>query len=174
MEDTNRTLLFALLFGEEKEKTKQEINKEVNQRILFDLFLKEQYKKQLNFNETKRIAINRFGSYFTDLKEFIIIKSLENGNKFPLEDLAFNIDMKVCFEKTDRYGYGSVSRNYAKEFFEWAKEKAKEMGMPKNTFKTIHDTKIVARNMFRDWYRQFETSEEMLNWLEGENDIMLK
>jgi hypothetical protein len=147
---------------------------QINQQIIFELFLKEQYKKQLNFNQTKRIGINKFGSWYADLKEFIMIMSLENGNKFPLEDLAFNIDMKVCFEKTDRYGCGSVSRNYAKEFFEWAKKKSVEMGIPKNTFKTICDTKILARNMFANWYRQFETSEEMLNWLEEENDIMLK
>jgi hypothetical protein len=37
-----------------------------------------------------------------------------------------------------------------------------------------HETKVIARNMFVNWYKQFKTTEEMVNWFTQENDIMLK
>ena len=173
MEDTNKTLLFALLFGEEKEKTKHEINKEVNQRILFELFLREKFENNdvdKMYNELKEQDHNV--ENHKKLSERLL--ECNKSGIISLNDLTRFIDMNKNFEKTDRYGYGSVSRNYAKEFFEWAKEKAKEMGMPKNTFKTIHGTKVIARNMFANWYKRFKTTEEMVNWFTQENDIMLK
>jgi hypothetical protein len=139
---------------------------QVNQQIIFDMFLKEQYGKQVVFNNTKEIMTRRFGSYFTDLKEYITIMTMENGNKFPLKELAHNMDMNEKFEEI-------YHRNFAKEFFEWAKKKEKEMGLP-NTFKYKKETKIIATTLLEEWYGRFETSEEMVNWLEGENDIMLK
>ena len=85
------------------------------------------------------------------------------------------IDMNEKFENTFKITHENnfhtfeeviETINYAKEFFEWAKKKTKELGMPKNTFPFICETKVLARNMFHQWYKQFKTSEEMLNWFE--------
>ena len=66
------------------------------------------------------------------------------------------------------------ARDWGKIFFDFAKEKAVEMGMPKSTFKTITETRPLARKMLQEWWSSFHTTEEIMDWFEGENDIMLK
>ena len=146
-------------------KTKQE----VNQQILFELFLREKFE---NNNHDK--IYNGLKEKGHNVENFKCLKDMLMECKcevISLKDLTRFIDMSEDFEK---YKSFTTKKNYAKEFFDWAKKKAVEMGMPKNTFKTIWETGVVARNMIIDWYIQFKTTEELVNWFNQENDIMLK
>jgi hypothetical protein len=155
--------------------TKQQIN----QRILFDEYLKECYK---NFIETKEEGSS------TEFKQslFDTEEAYKTGSRF----MWFLIDKKtgrICQTKIMEYFEVGVDfekpvisstrvynpPDYGKKFFDWAKQRAEELRMPKSTFKTIKDTRVRATQMLQEWWGQFATTQEIFDWLE-ENDIMLK
>jgi hypothetical protein len=158
-------------------KTKQENN----QQILFELYLREKFE-----DNSINLGYDILEESGNDMKPYKNVKQILMEHKLiNLKLFARLIDMNEKFENKQKIIHDEYSINYfeeakneiinyAKEFFEWAKKKTKELGMPKNTFPFICETKVLARNMFHQWYKQFKTSEEMLNWFEEKNDIMLK
>jgi hypothetical protein len=155
--------------------TKQQIN----QRILFEEYLKECYK---NFLQTKEEGHStEFKQHLLDIEE-----AYKNGSRF----MWFLIDETTNRISQDKImGYFEVGTDfekpvfsstrvynppdYGKKFFDWAKENAKGYGKPVSTFKTIKDTRNKAKELLQEWWGQFETTEQMFDWLE-ESDIMLK
>ena len=55
-----------------------------------------------------------------------------------------------------------------KELFEWSKVKCREWGIPVSTFKTIKETREIAKRLTEEWYDKFETIEEVNAWFEEE------
>jgi len=154
---------------------------QINQRIVFDEYLREKFEKKSYFKFL-------LGEHEMEMKEHYDrwgndFPYLLDANKIPLRKFARDIDICHYFEKEeslDTYIIRSYvrslgiqkPRDHGKMFFDWGKKKAEEMGMPKSTFKTIKATREIAYDMFREWYNQFGTTEEMLDWFDNENDIV--
>jgi len=152
----------------------EQTKKEVNQEILFDLFLREKFENNKYDKLCNELKVNgQIIENFTGFKTFLIqFSDLCPYKDYPFKKFAENIDMNEEFGRTKTFVNGR--RDYGKEFFDWTKTKAEEMKFPKNTFKTIKEARSVAICLFRKWYWKFNTMEELVNWFEGENDIMLK
>ena len=148
-------------------KTKQENN----QQILFELYLREKFE-----DNSINLGYDMLEESGNDMETYKNVKQrLMEHKLINLKLFARLIDMNENFENTFKITHENnfhtfeeviETIDYTKEFFEWAKKKTKELGMPKNTFPFICETKVLARNMFHQWYKQFKTSEEMLNWFE--------
>jgi|LakMenE18May11ns_1017448.scaffolds.fasta_scaffold9879234_2 hypothetical protein len=151
---------------------------QINQRIIFDAYLREKFEKKAFFKyligENEMEIREHYVQWATQFPNMLI------SNKIPLRKFTRDIDICYYFEKEEvmdfsRRGYLTSlgiekPRDHGKMFFEWAKKKAEEMGMPKNTFKTIKETRDLAYDMIYQWYKQFETTDEMLDWFE--NDML--
>jgi hypothetical protein len=169
---------------------------QINQRIIFEEYLRECYK---NYQEEISQFTNGRWSLWDDLRrdEALILQGEEMigvgwwaRNFFDRETKKLNI-MDICrhlrivynkpqlellFEKQDKEYFSTKAKDvndYGKKFFDFAKAKEVELGMPKSTFKTIKDTRQRARELLHEWWSQFERVDDLANWFEG-NDIMLK
>jgi hypothetical protein len=152
---------------------------QINQRIVFEEYVREKFEKKAFFKfilgENEMEIREHYVQWGTQTPYV-----LDNG-KIPLRKFARDIDICYWFEKEEDMDFSKrsylrslgleKSRDHGKMFFEWAKKKAEENGMPKNTFKTIKETRELAYKMFREWYNQFETTDEMLDWFE-DNDML--
>jgi len=170
---------------------------QINQRIVFEEYVRECYK-----NYQEEISQYRFGriadwSLWESLKQDqtrLLQGELTGWDKdfFDIETKKLNImemsrhlrivnnkpQLELLFEKPDKEYFSTKANtdrkvDYGKKFFDFAKAKEVELGMPKSTFKTIKDTRQRARELLHEWWGQFETIDELGDWFEG-NDIMLK
>jgi len=149
---------------------------QINQRIIFDEYVKSCYKiynEEVEKNDMGSLRVcyedcqqSRYKHRYID----------ENGNfKFSYLLRELNItNYYDNFNKTYPRNKFDKPRDYGKEFFDYAKQRSQELGMPKSTFKTIKDTRVRATQMLHEWWGQFATTQEMLDWFDGENEIMLK
>jgi hypothetical protein len=147
------------------------IKQQTNQRIIFDEYVKSCYK--IYNEEEEKHDMGSLRLCYEECKDCKYSHRYidENGN-FKLSYLLRELNITNYdnnFEKSPK-----SSTDYGKEFFDYAKQRSQELGMPKSTFKTIKDTRERATQMLHEWWGQFATTEEMLDWFEGENEIMLK
>ena len=172
---------------------------QINQRIIFEEYLRECYKnyeEEIAQYKTGRTAEWTLWEHLRR-DEVLLLQGEDmigvgwwRYQFFDMETKKLNI-MEICrhlrivynkpqlellFEKTDKEYFSTKAntpKDYGKKFFDFAKAKEVELGMPKSTFKTIKDTRQRARELLHEWWSQFERVDDLANWFEG-NDIMLK
>ena len=168
---------------------------QTNKRIIVEEYLKSCYKIELEKMEKKVERTGRpqcsIWEYFMRTQE-LFARGEHNGfhiwdldlttGKISLEGLLTHIeiasvdrDFGLYFEKPIKISTKAYTpKDFGKEFFDYAKQRAEELGMPKSTFKTIKDTRERATQMLHEWWGQFGSIEEVGEWFDGSNDIMLK
>jgi hypothetical protein len=93
-----------------------------------------------------------------------------NGVK---EAIDYISPIDITFKKEYYVKNCVKEKDWGKEFFEWSKAKCREWGIPVSTFKTIKETRQIAKRLTEEWCEKFETIEEFIDFLE-EEEICLK
>ena len=162
-------------------KTMTSIKTQTNQRIIIEEYLKSLYEK------IDGITLLIF---YDNFKQKYELETLNNSQKNSLINSLSNILKLIEGIYHNNYFQKKQSRlcynppDYGKDFFDYAKKKAEEFGMPKSTFKTIKETRIIATELLQEWFiTQFGKIEDLIptetiiDWFDRQNDtndIMLK
>ena len=145
----------------------------MNQQLLVEEFLKMKMRtKPTEDLELLNSILITFGKelrpdsvcFYDDIGRFVFYDDKELIDLSTL--LCWRCGFDGDFEK--RYFGGRFKGDTGKEFFEWSKVKCREWGIPVSTFKTIKETREVAKRLTEEWYEKFETIEEVVAWFEGE------
>ena len=159
------------------------IKKQTNQRIIIEEYLKSLYEKidgitLLIFYDNFKQDCNYEPETLNNSQKISLHKSLSNILKL-IEGIYHN---NYFQKKQSRLCY--TPPDYGKDFFDFAKQKAEEFGMPKSTFKTRKETRIIATELLQEWFiTQFGKIEDLIStrtvidWFDRQNDtndIMLK
>lgn len=156
---------------EPKEKKQELLSREISQEFLFEIFLKETIPKYPNWEEYKVLLLTIedliSGRQTTQNATLMTWRRFyTNGkNKIDLDRFLHNFNLE-----TKEY--------FGRELFDWATKKikiiGKQMGLPLLTFASVQETIIIGRRLLQEWWKQFGTIQEMFDWLEGVEEIMLK
>jgi len=169
-EDKWANLAKKLLEPKKEEKKKELPSKETSQKILFEIFLKETFSKYPNWE------------IFKDL--LLTIEDMISG-KLPTDPSLISSRRFYTLGKDkidmDRFLYNfhlEKKNDFGRKLFDWGIKKlkiiGKDMGLPSLTFISSLEATIVGRRLLQEWWERFETLQEMFNWIDGVEEIMLK
>jgi hypothetical protein len=154
-----------------KEKKQELLSREISQQFLFEIFLKETIPKYPNWDNFKVLLLT--------------IEDLISGRQTTQNSSLITWRRFYTFGKNkidlDRFLYNftlETKEDFGRELFDWATKKikiiGKHMGLPLLTFASVQETIIIGRRLLQEWWKQFGTIQEVFDWLEGVEEIMLK
>lgn len=145
----------------------------MNQQLLVEEFLKEKMREntekrmQKNPSEDPQHIINKLLLYYGKEQDAHSPDFYDDRGRLALSTLLFwRCGFNGNFEKI--YFCGRFQEDTGKEFFEWSKAKCRELSIPLSTFKTIKETRQVAKRLTEEWYDKFEGIEKVIEWFQEE------
>jgi len=171
-EDKWADLTKKLLEPKKVEKKEELMSRETSQQFIFEIFLKETISKYPNWENFKVLLLTIeeliSGKQTTQNTSLITWKRFYTlgKNKIDMDRFLYNFQLET-------------KENFGRELFDWGTKKlkiiGKEMGLPLLTFASVQETIIIGRRLLQEWWKQFETLQEMFDWIDGvEEEIMLK
>ena len=139
------------------EEKRQKISR--NQKLLFEEFLKERKRHHIQDEET-----------WERKKRFF---KFEEEEFTPLNRCLMTILKLICGLDnpgiTKLFGDSGIrERDNGRLFFEWSKEKCKELKIPVSTFSSLKQTREVAEWLIGEWGKKFNNVEEVIAWFDEE------